>query len=234
MDGVGPGGGRGGVKKVLLGCLIVLVIALIGFGVAGYYAYQWAQPMIQSTGDYLDRAREMSRLGDRIANKAPYVPPASGELTEAQLDRFLAVQTRVRDEMGARWAEIETKAAQLREKTENNQRELTFSEFTGVLSDLAGIYMEARLSQVGALNVQKFSDAEYTWVRRRVYEAAGMEVASGIDMSKIEELAREGAMKSNVKLPDMPRPEIPAANLKLVKPHLAKIQESLPLAILGL
>ena len=222
------------MKKVLLGCVIVLVIALIGFGVAGYYAYRWAQPMIQSAGDYMDRARELSRLGDRIANKSPYVPPASGELTEAQLDRFLAVQTRVRDEMGTRWAEIETKAAQLRDKTQGNQRELTFSEFTSVLSDLAGIYMEARRSQVDALNVQKFSDAEYTWVRRRVYEAAGMEVASGIDMSKIEELARDGAMKSNRKLPDMPRPEIPAANLKLVKPHLQRITESLPLAILGL
>ena len=222
------------MKKVLFGCLIVLVIAIFGFAAAGYYAYRWAQPMIESTGDYLERAREMSRLGDRITNKAPYIPPASGELTETQLDRFLAVQTRVRDEMGARWAEIETKAAQLREKTEDNKRELTFSEFTGVLSDLAGIYMEARRAQVDALNVQKFSDAEYTWVRRRVYEAAGMEVASGIDMSKIEELARDGAMKSNRKLPDLPRPEIPAANLKLVKPHLSRITESLPLAILGL
>src|SRR5687767_14164015 len=113
MDGVRLGGAaptrkvrasgarRGGVKKVLVGCLIVLVIAMIGFGVAGYYAYRWAQPMIHSTGDYLERAREMSRLGDRIANKSPYVPPPIGELTETQVDRFLAVQTRVRDEMGA-------------------------------------------------------------------------------------------------------------------------------------
>src|SRR5687768_11846132 len=76
VDGVRPGGGKRGVKKVLVGCLIVLVIAMIGFGVAGYYAYRWAQPMIQSTSDYLERAREMSRLGDRIANKSPYVPPA--------------------------------------------------------------------------------------------------------------------------------------------------------------
>lgn len=222
------------MKKIAIGCLIVLAVAGVGFAVAAYYAYRWAQPMIQSTADYLDRARELSRLGDRIANKSPYVPPASGELTEAQVDRFLAVQTRVRDEMGARWDEIETKAAQLREKTEDNKRELTFSEFTSVLSDLAGIYMEARRAQVNALNVQKFSDAEYTWVRRRVYEAAGVEVAGGIDMSKIEELAREGAMKSNAKLPDLPKSDIPAANLKLVKPRLAKIKESLPLAILGL
>jgi hypothetical protein len=233
------------VKKIAVGCLIVLVIAIIGFSVAGYYAYRWAQPMIQSTGDYLERAREMTRLGDRVQNRAPYVAPESGELTASQVDRFIAVQTRVRDELGARWTEIETKSAEIREKTQNNQsasadglrrdkRELTFAEFTSVLSDLSSIYIEARRAQVNVLNVHKFSDGEYSWVRNRIYEAAGMELAGGIDLSKIEALARESAMKSNVKLPDMPKPNVPAANIKLVKPHLAKLKESFPLALLGL
>ena len=222
------------MKKVLLGCLIVLVIAFIGFGVAGYYAFRWAQPMIQSTGDYLERARQMARLGDRVQNRAPYVPPATGELTSSQVDRFVAVQTRVRDELGTRWTEIETKSAQIRDKTQNNQRELTFAEFTSVLSDISNIYMEARRAQVDALNVHKFSDGEYTWVRNRIYEAAGMEVASGFDMSKIEALARDTAMKTNTKLPDIKKPDVPAANLKLVKPHLAKLKEWIPLAALGL
>lgn len=222
------------MKKILVGCLIVLVIAFIGFGVAGYYAYRWAQPMIQSTGDYLDRAREMTRLGDRVQNRAPYVPPSTGELTALQVDRFIAVQGRVRDELGSRWTEIETKSAEIRDKTQNNQRELTFSEFTTVLSDLSSLYLEARRAQVDALNVHKFSDGEYTWVRNRIYEAAGMELVGGIDMSKIEALARDSAQKSNVKLPDMPKPDVPEANLKLVKPHLAKLKESFPLALLGL
>ena len=222
------------MKKVLAGCLIVLVIALIGFGVAGYYAFRWAQPMIESTADYIERARQMARLGDRIQNRAPYVPPSSGELTTSQVDRFVAVQTRVREELGARWTEIETKSAEIREKTQNNQRQLTFGEFTSVLSDISNIYMEARRAQVDALNVQKFSDGEYTWVRNRVYEAAGMEVASGIDMSKLEALARESAMKSNVKLPDIRKPDVPQVNITLIKPHLDKLKASLPIAILGL
>ena len=232
------------MKKVLTGCLIVLVIALIGFGVAGYYAFRWAQPMIQSTGDYLERARQMSSLGDRVQNRAPYVPPASGELTATQVDRFVAVQTRVRDALGERWAEIETKSALIRDKTQNNSAsadglrrdrlELTVAEFTSVFSDLASIYIEARRAQVDALNAQKFSDAEYTWVRNRVYEAAGMEVASGIDMSKIEALARDSAMKANVTLPDIKKPNVPEANIKLVRPHLVTLKGSLPIAVLGL
>ena len=84
------------------------------------------------------------------------------------------------------------------------------------------------------MNIHKFSDGEYAWVRNRVYEAAGMELAGGIDMSKIEALARESAMNSKVTLPDMPKPKVPDANLKLVKPHLAKLKESFPLALLGL
>ena len=220
------------MKKVALGCLIVLVIALIGFGVAGYYAYRWARPMIQSTGDYLDRARAMARLSDEVNNKSAYTPPANGELTQAQVDRFVAVQTRVRDELGARWAEIETKSAQIGAKTKENNGQLAFSEMASVFSDLSGIYMDARRAQVNALNVQKFSDAEYTWVRRRVYEAAGVEMAGSIDLSKLEQLAREGMQNPTLSFPDIPKP--PQSNVALVKPHLAKVKEWVPLAVLGL
>jgi hypothetical protein len=222
------------MKKVVLGCLIVLVIAIFGFAAAGYYAYRWARPMIQSTADYLDRARELSRLGDRVNNKSPYSPPASGALTQAQVDRFLAVQARVRDEMGARWGEIERKSAEIREKTKDG-RELTFSEFTTVFSDLAGIYMDARREQVNALNVHKFSDAEYHWVRLRVYEAAGMEITNGIDVSKLEQLARDNGLSTSLRFEvDQAKPLVPPANIKVVRPHLAKLKESFHLAILGL
>jgi hypothetical protein len=221
------------VKKILGGCLIIVVIAMIGLGVASFYAYRFAKPMIESAGDYLDKARQVSVLADRIANKAPYVPPATGELTQSQVERFVAVQGRVRDELGDRWAEIETKSAEIKQKTAGNH-ELSFSEVTQVFKDIANIYVEARRVQVNALNIHKFSDAEYTWVRRRVYEAAGVEMASGIDMSAIEDLARDGTQRTNTRLPDIPLPEVPESNIKLVKPHTAKVKEWIPMAVLGL
>jgi hypothetical protein len=146
----------------------------------------------------------------------------------------VAVQARVRDELGNRWSEIETKAAEIRDKTQEKQKDLTFAEFTSVFSDLAGLYIEARRAQVKALNIHKFSDAEYSWVRLRVYEAAGMHIAGGIDMSKVDELAREGAERTNMKLPDLPRPEVPEANIRLVKAHSAQLKEWVPMAVLGL
>lgn len=220
------------MKKILVGCLIVVVIAMFGLGAGCYYAYRWAQPMIQNTAEYLDRARELSRLSDRVANKSPYVPPAGGELTQSQIDRYLAVQARVHDELGERWAEIEKKSAEIREKTKDG-RELTFTEFTTVFSDLAGIYLDARREQVNALNVHKFSDAEYRWVRLRVYEAAGMEITNGFDVSELEQLARDNGVSTSLRL-EVDRRQVPPANIKLVRPHLAKLKESFHLAILGL
>lgn len=221
------------MKKILGGCLIILVIAMIGFGVAGFYAYRFAKPMFESAGDYLAKARQVSALADRVSNKAPYVPPATGELTETQVERFVAVQGRVRDELGDRWSEIETKSTELRERTAGKQ-ELSFSEVTGIFKDLANIYVEARRVQVNALNIHKFSDGEYAWVRRRVYEAAGVELASAIDMSAIEDLARESTQRTTTRFPDIPMPEVPAANIKLVKPHATKVREWIPMAALGL
>jgi hypothetical protein len=222
------------MKKLLGGCLIVIVLVFVGLGVAGYYAYRAAKPMIDSAGDYVTRAREMVSIGDRITNKAPFVPPINGELTASQVDRFIAVQGRVRSDMGDRWGQIEAKSAEIQRRTENNKTDLSLNEVASVFSDLANIYIEARRVQVNALNVHKFSDDEYSWVRRRVYEAAGVELARGIDMSRIEEIARSGAQRSGMNIPDIPTPELPQTNIRLVKPHVAKLKEWIPMAVLGL
>lgn len=222
------------MKKILGGCLIVAVIAILGFGVAGYYAYRAAKPMIDSAGDYIARAREMVSIGDHINNKTAFVPPLTGELTPGQVDRFIAVQGRVRSDMGDRWDLIEAKSAEIQRRTSNNKTDLSLNEVASVFSDLANIYIEARKVQVNALNVHKFSDDEYAWVRRRVYEAAGMELAHGIDMSRIEDIARSGAQKSGMNIPDVPMPEVPQTNIRLVKPHVAKLKEWVPMAVLGL
>jgi hypothetical protein len=221
------------MKKILTGCLVVFVIALIGFGVAGFYAYRIARPMFDNAGDYVARARELARLGDRVTNQKPFVPPANGELTAGQVDRFLAVQGRVRNELGDRWEIIEAKSAEIRKKTEGNEM-LGVAEVTAIFSDIANIYVEARREQVNALNIHKFSDGEYTWVKRRVYEAAGIHVASGFDFSAIENLARGGTKLADRRLQDFPLPEVPETNMRLVKPHAGKLKEWIPMAVLGL
>jgi hypothetical protein len=218
------------MKKILAGCLIVLVVAAIGFAAAGYYAYRAMRPVIDNASTYMDKAREVAKLGEEIKIKTPYEPPANGELTQAQVERFLAVQSRVRSELGDRWGQIEKKSKEIRAKADANRNDWTLSEFTSVFSDIANIWLEARKSQVTALNIQRFSEGEYEWVRKRVYEAAGVELAGQIDLSKIEKLAGE----QGVTMPQMELPKVPEKNIALVKPHAAKIKEWIPMAALGL
>ena len=222
------------MKKILGGCLIVFAIALVGFGVAGFYAYRAARPMIDSAADYVSRARELATLSDQVRNQSAYEPPANGQLTSAQVDRFLAVQTRVRSELGDRWTTFETKAEALKEKAAAKQSDWSFNDISTMFSDFTSIYLEARKVHVNALNVHKFSDEEFSWVRLRVYEAAGMQLAGSIDTSAIQEMARDSAEKTGVTIPDLPMPDVPEANIKLVKPHAAKLKEWLPMAMLGL
>jgi hypothetical protein len=222
------------MKKILTGCLIVAVIAMIGFGVAAFYAYRAMKPVIDNASNYMDKARIVERLGAGITNKTPFVPPASGELTNTQVERFLAVQTRVRSELGDKWDEIEKKSAAIRSRADQNRNDRTLAEFTQVFSEIANIWIEARRAQVDALNVQKFSESEYQWVRNRVYEAAGVHLAGHMNLSMIEELARDNMKATGMELPAMDLPKIPEKNVELVKPHTAKIKEWMPMAVLGI
>jgi hypothetical protein len=228
------------MKKILAGCLVVAVIAMIGLGVAMFYAYRMARPMIDSAAGFVAAANEIARLRDHVANKSDYTPPAGGELTPAQVDRFMAVQARVSDALKTRWAEIEAKSEELRKhsaqghQSEPGHKDVTLSELRDMLSSIGSIWIEGRRVQVNALNIHKFSDDEYSWVRLRVWEAAGMELAGSIDMSAIEDLARQGAGQANVELPEVPPAQVPEANIRLVKPHMAKLKAWMPMAVFGL
>lgn len=221
------------MKKILAGCLVVLVIAVCGFAVAGFYAYRVMQPVIENANTYLDRAAEITRLGGDVRNQNSYTPPDNGELTTAQVERFLAVQARVKSDLADRWSEIQKKSEELQARAKGRQ-DTNLADFTAVFSDLMSLWVDARKAQVRALNVQKFSDTEYAWVRRRIYEAAGVHLAGAIDMSKIEELARNTSGQANLTLPEMPKTDVPKANIALVTPHLATLKESLPIAVFGL
>jgi hypothetical protein len=218
------------MKKLLAGCLIVLVVACVGFAAAAYYAYRAMRPVIDNATTYMEKAQEVARLGEEITNKAAFMPPEAGELTQEQVERFVAVQTRVRAELGDRWGEIEEKSAEIKGKADANRKDWTLAEFTSVFSDIANIWVEARKAQVKALNVQKFSDEEYQWVRMRVYEAAGVQMAGSLDLSKIEQMAGS----QGVSVPKMQLPDVPKKNVALVQPHLANIKQWMPMAALGL
>ena len=134
------------MKKILAGCLIVAVIALIGLGVASFYAYRAMRPVIDNASSYMDRAREATRLGEQIKIKTVFEPPANGELTSTQVERFVAVQTRVRADLDDQWAQIEKKSAELRARTDANKNDWTLGEMTSFFSEIGNVYLNARIA----------------------------------------------------------------------------------------
>jgi hypothetical protein len=221
------------VKKLAAGCLVLVVIGVVALGLALYFGYRTISPMIDNAATVLEQAREAAAQENRLEDTATYTPPADGELTEAQLRRFLAVHERTRTALGVRWAELQAQADRFAEQATDDARQLSFTELATLVRSIGSIIVEARRVHVDALNAERFSAGEYTWVRLRAYEAAGLEVFEGIDWSEIQDALNDGARRVGVREPSVPKPDVPERNRELVKPHLDALKAWLPLTALG-
>ena len=219
------------MKKLLGGCLIVVVLCAIALGVGAFFLYRAASPVIDNARNYLQGLSELSELEREIKNQAPYSPPDSGELTEAQVQRFVRVQDAVRAALGQRMTEIEAKYKHL---NSDGGQQPSISEVIGGLSELGNVFMQARRFQVNALNAEGFSQTEYSWVRDRVFRAAGVEVTSMVDLRKLEEAVKQGTGVESIGVDQLPSSDVPEKNRALVKPHMSKMDDWLPLAFFGL
>jgi hypothetical protein len=223
------------MKKLLVGCLGILALACVLFAVGGYILYRAASPVIDSARGYLSNLSRINELDKDIANQTPFTPPATGELTEPQVQRFARVQDSVKNALGQRMTEIEEKYKRFKGTAENRQQP-SFSDMVGALNDLANVLLQARHFQVNALNEEKFSRAEYSWVRDRVFQAAGKEVVNQVDLKKIEEQIRNntGVSVDTSRAPTVPLAPVPERNRELVKPYLDRMDSWLPLAFFGM
>lgn len=219
------------MKKLLVGCLVILALGGVLLGVGFYYLYRAATPYIEDARAYMRTFSELGEIEKDIVNTSPHSPPESGELTDAQMQRFARVQDHVRNALGQRMKEFEEKYKHMSGNTPG--REPSFTELMDGLRDLANVFVQARRYQVEALNKENFSQREYSWVRTRVFEAAGIEVANMIDVSKLEEAIRNGTGE-DFRAPRLPESSIPAKNRELVKPYMKQFDEWIPLAFFGL
>lgn len=218
------------VKKFLVGCLVIIALGGIALGVGAYYLYRAASPVIQNARDALEGFSKAADLEKEIKNRASYTAPETGELTPEQVERFVRVQDTMRKAMGQRIDEIEAKYKYLKD----NSAQPSFTDLLNSLHDMAGLITDARRAQVNALNQESFSSSEYAWVRSRVYQAAGVELSGAIDFERIAEAARRGTGIDSIRVPDAPLASVPAKNRELVKPHVKRMDEWLPLAFFGL
>jgi hypothetical protein len=220
------------MKKLAIGCGVVAVVLLIGAAIATYFVVT----KVQSTVAEFASLGEVPAIERGVRNQSAYTPPAAGELTGAQVERYVKVQEQVRGMLGTRFEEFNRKYAELSKRMDKDQgTPLDAPAVIGAYRDLARTYVDAKKAQVEALNAAGFSMAEYKWVRRQVYTAVGMPIMD-FDVSRVIEDIKEGRPPSDApgRVEGSVGPGGPEANQALVAPHKKSLQDNAALTFFGL
>ena len=218
------------MKKLAIGCGIVLVIAVAAGGIGAYYLFYKAQTMIAGLSE-LKSAPELDR---QVRNSAAYTPPASGELSADQVANYVAIREQIRQKLGAPVKELDARYKALAERQHRNEHSaFDIPEILSAYRDLAGLYMLGKRAQVEALNARNFSLSEYRWVQRQAYGAIGMPFMD-MDVSKAIEDIQAG--RDPGKTGHHAAEASPASdkNKALVEPHRKLLEDSVSLSFLGL
>ena len=214
------------MKKIILGCLGVIVLATIGAGIAGYvFVYRPAKAYVAS----FTQLQEFPKLNADIHNRAAFTPPDSGELTADLVARYVKAQVAIEGRLGPRLQELDAKYKAL-EKA--NHGKPGFSDGLTAIKDLGSLLMDAKRAQVAALNDEHFSLEEYQWVREQVYAAAGLPIT--VHFEQLIEKATSGEDVTEDSMAEAVTGEIPEINKQLVAPHVEKLRQAAALAFFGM
>lgn len=225
------------MKKFLAGCLTGLVLLGLLAGVTVYFAWGLIRPVVTTVTDVASGATRLGEAMDidrDLRNTGTFEPPDSGELTAGQVTRFVRVQQQTRAALGDRAGAFADKYRELSPRTpEGTVVVPSVQDLLGGVKDLSGVYLEAWRAQVAAMNEAGFSRAEFSWVRLRVYHAAGLE-AVRYDARDLAEAIGRVAEGARLDVPSVTLPDAPAANRALVAPHRELIRSWLGMAFFGL
>ena len=219
------------MKKLAIGCGIVLVRAVVAGGIGAYYLFHKAQSVIAG----LSELKVVPDLERQVRNTATFTPPASGELSADQMASYVAVREQVRRALGVRVNELDTRYKALSERINRDQHSaMDIPEMIGAYKDLANLYILGKRAQVEALNARHLSLNEYRWIQQEAYAAIGMPFAD-MDIARVIQDVQSGRDpgQSSTHAPK----EIPAASEKnkaLVEPHRKLLEENASLSFLGL
>lgn len=223
--------------RFAVGCLFGIVLLAVVLGGGAYVLYRGARPIVDRVTGVTDGVRRLadaSEIERGLATTGPYVGPESGVLTGEQIARFLRVQEAVVAALGQR---ADAFGAKYRELTapgpEGPTTVPTLPQLLSALTELSTIYLDARRAQVAAMNRDGFSRDEFSWVRVRVYQAAGLD-AMRYDARDLERLIAAMATGARLEPPDVHLPDAPARNKELVRPHATKLAGWLGMAAFGL
>ncbi len=203
------------MKKFLIGCLAVFAILGVVGGYFGYrFIYKPAQQVIKSA----EKFTQIADLEKQVQNIQDFVTPDESLLNQAQVERFMQVQSQMRESLKEKLDTLESKYKELESKKDN----LNIMQTLQGYRDMLNLILEAKKAQIAALNAQGFSLGEYKWVKEQVMAASGFPF-KGIDWSNPE------AEPSLLNLQDSPQ-----ANIDLVAPFKETLEQTLGLSFFGL
>jgi hypothetical protein len=215
------------MKKLAIGCVILLALGMVGAGAASYVAYRKVSSAVTGFAE-LGSLPEIERS---VRNQRPFAPPATAEPSPAQIRRLLEVQQAVRTRLGDRADEIERRYERFFAK--DSAAVVDLPELIGAYRDLAAAYVDAKRVQVDALNRADISLEEYRWTRSQAYAALGMPLME-LDVSRLVEEVKAGRQ------PAAPPYRMTTASpgspglRKLVEPHRKALEANVGLAFFGL
>jgi hypothetical protein len=227
------------MKKLAIGCGIVLVIALVVGAVATYFIVNKVRSTVADVRSSVTGFTELGRIPEierGVKNTMAFQPPDSGELTADQVSRYLSVQDQVRQTLGARVKEMDTKYKALLSRANRNETTaLDMPELIRAYRDLAGLYVQAKRAQVDALNTAHFSLGEYRWIRQQSYLAIGYPMMN-VDVGAMIDDAMAGRAPAQPQqtIPLPAGPAGPEKNKTLLAPHKKALEDNAALSFFGL
>ena len=211
-------------NRWVFGCLGVVLVLVLALGGAAWW---FVVRPLQQMAAVVEQVAAIEELDERVTNRSPYVPPEGGELSEAQVERYVAVLETVR-------ADLDQNLRQLQQRYEDlDGREPELADIprlAGAYLDLFRLMVQAKEAQVAGLNAQGFSLEEYQWVRGQVLGALGLEGA-GYDIADFAQAFSEGRDPTTQRAPSAP---VPAANRSLIESYADQLDEIAFLVLFGL
>ena len=216
------------MKKLAIGCGIALLVTGIAAAGVTYYLYR----QLASTVSQFAELAKIPDLERELRNRATFTPPPSEVLTEAQIEKLVQVQTHVRQKIGEQMKAFEAKYKTLAEKQKADLSDAP--ELLAAYRDLATTWIDAKRSQIEALNTANLSLDEYKWIRDQAYRALGQAFVD-LDIGKMVTDAQRGITSTTPgELRGSMGPAGPESNQKLVEKFRKFLEENIALASFGL
>ncbi len=207
---------------VLAGVLVLTLVVVGTFGYEHYYK-PIARPFL-----FL---RTAELLEESIRNTSPFKPPTSGELTAEQWSRFCEVEAAVDKVMGPAVGVATKQRDSLIGSGGPRPGAVPLIAALTALAKIGPIYVKAKQAQIEAMNRANFSREEYLWVRRQVFDSAGL-VLDELDLNGLRTAAQD--KRDVVDIKTIPAEPKAAANTVLVSGRRPQLESWLALAFFDL